>query len=115
MSKLNIGIIGGGIVGLALAYKLQLNNSKSKITLFEKENKVGSHHSSVATNLLLKQRPSSIIMMNGEDTEHTFYGDTKTALNSKNSTNGFLKQNTETNEKFKKKFSNNINISTTNL
>ena len=45
MSKLNIGIIGGGIVGLALAYKLQLNNAKSKIILFEKENKVGSHQS----------------------------------------------------------------------
>ena len=45
MSKLNVGIIGGGIVGLALAYKLQLNNAKSKIILFEKENKVGSHQS----------------------------------------------------------------------
>lgn len=40
-----IGIIGGGIVGLATAYKLQLQYPFSKIYLFEKENGLGKHQS----------------------------------------------------------------------
>ncbi|MES3016288.1 MAG: L-2-hydroxyglutarate oxidase [Bacteroidota bacterium] len=40
-----IGVIGGGIVGLAIAYKLQLKYPASKILLFEKENTIGQHQS----------------------------------------------------------------------
>lgn len=38
-------MIGGGIVGLAIAYKLQLKYPASKILLFEKENTIGQHQS----------------------------------------------------------------------
>jgi (S)-2-hydroxyglutarate dehydrogenase len=40
-----ICVIGGGIIGLAIAHKLSLKYSKSDITLFEKESSVGSHQS----------------------------------------------------------------------
>ena len=40
-----IGIVGGGIVGLSIAYKLQLKYPKFKITLFEKEDQIGLHQS----------------------------------------------------------------------
>ena len=33
----NIAVIGGGIIGLSIAYKLQLIKSNLKVTLFEKE------------------------------------------------------------------------------
>ena len=39
--KKKIAVIGGGIIGLSIAYKLQLKFPKSNITLFEKESKVG--------------------------------------------------------------------------
>ncbi|SMC78965.1 L-2-hydroxyglutarate oxidase [Pedobacter nyackensis] len=40
-----IGIIGGGIVGLATAYKLQKQYPNSKVYLFEKEQDLGMHQS----------------------------------------------------------------------
>ncbi|MES2330140.1 MAG: L-2-hydroxyglutarate oxidase [Bacteroidota bacterium] len=40
-----IGIVGGGIVGLACAYKLQLQYPSAKIYLFEKEHELGIHQS----------------------------------------------------------------------
>ena len=40
-----IAIIGGGIVGLATAYKVQKLIPSAKVTLFEKENSVGLHQS----------------------------------------------------------------------
>jgi L-2-hydroxyglutarate oxidase len=40
-----IGVIGGGIVGLAVAYKLQKKYPASKVILFEKEKTVGQHQS----------------------------------------------------------------------
>jgi L-2-hydroxyglutarate oxidase len=40
-----IAIVGGGIVGLATAYKLQKKIPSAKITLFEKEDTVGQHQS----------------------------------------------------------------------
>ena len=39
------GIIGGGIVGLAIAYKLQLKFPGRKVILFEKEGDIGQHQS----------------------------------------------------------------------
>ena len=43
--KSKIGIIGGGIIGLTIAYKLKLKFPKSDIYLFEKESGVGAHQS----------------------------------------------------------------------
>ena len=36
-------IVGGGIVGLATAYKLQLKHPKKSIAVLEKENDIGKH------------------------------------------------------------------------
>jgi (S)-2-hydroxyglutarate dehydrogenase len=41
----SIGVIGGGIVGLATAYKLQKQYPNVKISLFEKEMQLGKHQS----------------------------------------------------------------------
>ena len=41
--KFDYIIIGGGIVGLATAYKLQLKFPKRSIAVLEKENKIGKH------------------------------------------------------------------------
>jgi len=43
MFKKKIAIVGGGIVGLAIAYKIQKKISNSKIYLFKKENEIGLH------------------------------------------------------------------------
>ena len=40
-----IGVVGGGIIGLAIAYKLQLKYPGTKIHLFEKESHIGLHQS----------------------------------------------------------------------
>ena len=47
-----IVIIGGGIVGLATAYKLSISNSNVKITVLEKENDVGKHQSTHNSGVL---------------------------------------------------------------
>lgn len=39
----DVAIIGGGIVGVATAYKLQLKNPKLRIALFEKESELARH------------------------------------------------------------------------
>ncbi|MDZ7846042.1 MAG: FAD-dependent oxidoreductase [Owenweeksia sp.] len=39
----DLGIIGGGIVGLATAYKYQLKNPEKRIAILEKENRVAAH------------------------------------------------------------------------
>lgn len=41
----SIGVVGGGIVGLAIAYKLQRRYKGVKVLLFEKESKLGQHQS----------------------------------------------------------------------
>ena len=57
---MRIGIIGGGIVGLALGYKL--SDLKHKITVFEKDN-IGSHQSGNNSGVLhcgLHYKPGSL-------------------------------------------------------
>lgn len=61
--KNKIAIVGGGIIGLSLAYKLQLKFPKSKIILFEKEAKVGLHQSGRNSGVLhcgLHYEPNSL-------------------------------------------------------
>jgi (S)-2-hydroxyglutarate dehydrogenase len=43
--KFDFAIIGGGVIGLAIARELKFRNPKSSIVLFEKESKFGSHAS----------------------------------------------------------------------
>ena len=45
MTYQNIGIAGGGIIGLAMAYKLQTKYPNAKVYLFEKEKSLGLHQS----------------------------------------------------------------------
>ena len=57
----HIAIIGGGIVGLAVAYKLSLQNVK--VTVFEKETQVGMHQSGRNSGVLhcgLYYQPGSL-------------------------------------------------------
>lgn len=58
-----IGIVGGGIVGLALAHKIQLRYPNFKVLVFEKENEVGKHQSSRNSGVLhcgLYYQPGSL-------------------------------------------------------
>lgn len=48
----NFGVVGGGIVGLAIAYKLQLKFPGKKVIVFEKENEIGLHQSSRNSGVL---------------------------------------------------------------
>ena len=41
--KFDVSVVGGGIVGLACAYKLQLKFPKLKIIFLEKENELAFH------------------------------------------------------------------------
>ncbi len=62
MSK-SIAVIGGGIIGLATAYKLQIKYPQAKIILFEKENSLGQHQSSRNSGVLhcgLYYQPGSL-------------------------------------------------------
>ena len=60
---MKIAVIGGGILGLATAYKLQLKYPNSKLTLFEKENMIGQHQSGRNSGVLhcgLYYQPGSL-------------------------------------------------------
>lgn len=62
MSK-RIAIVGGGIVGLATAYKLQQKIPNAKVLLFEKEQSVGQHQSGRNSGVLhcgLYYQPGSL-------------------------------------------------------
>ena len=57
------GVVGGGIIGLSIAYKLQLKFPNSKITLFEKESILGLHQSGRNSGVLhcgLHYNPGSL-------------------------------------------------------
>ena len=59
---MNIAIIGGGIVGLAIGYKLQ-SNKQYKIDLYEKEKQLGFHQSGRNSGVLhcgLAYKPGSL-------------------------------------------------------
>ena len=59
---MKIAIIGGGIVGLSIGYKLQLIK-ENKVTLFEKEQEVGLHQSGRNSGVLhcgLAYKPGSL-------------------------------------------------------
>ena len=59
---MNIAIIGGGIVGLALGYKLQCENNNN-IDIFEKEKRIGYHQSGRNSGVLhcgLGYKPGSL-------------------------------------------------------
>ncbi len=58
-----IGVIGGGIVGLATAYKLQQREPNAKVILFEKEASIGKHQSGRNSGVLhcgLYYQPGSL-------------------------------------------------------
>ena len=59
---MNIAIVGGGIVGLALGYKLSKVNG-NKVHIFEKEKEVGFHQSGRNSGVLhcgLAYKPGSL-------------------------------------------------------
>ena len=56
-----IAVVGGGIIGLAIAFKL--SQEKFKVTLFEKENTLGKHQSGKNSGVLhcgLHYKPGSL-------------------------------------------------------
>jgi glycine/D-amino acid oxidase-like deaminating enzyme len=50
----DIVVIGGGIVGLASAYKITLSHPNIRIAVLEKENRLAAHQ----TGHQIKQRPA---------------------------------------------------------
>ncbi|WP_461001070.1 L-2-hydroxyglutarate oxidase [Streptomonospora sediminis] len=63
MSIERIGIVGGGIIGLALARWITLNRPGSRVTVLEKEDAVGRHqtgHNSGVVHAGLYYRPGSL-------------------------------------------------------
>ncbi len=63
MINKNIAVVGGGIIGLALGYKLSRKFPNSKITIFEKESTFGLHQSGRNSGVLhcgLHYKPGSL-------------------------------------------------------
>ena len=61
--KKKVAIIGGGILGLAIGYKLSLLTSDFGVTVFEKESEVGCHQSGKNSGVLhcgLNYEPNSL-------------------------------------------------------
>lgn len=59
----NIAIIGGGILGLSIAYKLSVHKNNYNVTVFEKERDVGFHQSGRNSGVLhcgLSYKPKSL-------------------------------------------------------
>ena len=63
MNLKNVAIIGGGILGLAIGYKLSSKIGDFKVTIFEKESEVGCHQSGNNSGVLhcgLNYQPKSL-------------------------------------------------------
>jgi L-2-hydroxyglutarate oxidase len=63
MTRDSFAIIGGGIIGLATAYKLLLAQPRASVTVIEKESEVGRHQSSNNSGVLhagLYYKPGSL-------------------------------------------------------
>ena len=61
--KKKVAIIGGGILGLAIGYKLSLKSREFGVTIFEKETEVGCHQSGKNSGVLhcgLNYEPNSL-------------------------------------------------------
>lgn len=61
--KKKVAIIGGGILGLAIGYKLSLKSREFGVTVFEKETEVGCHQSGKNSGVLhcgLNYEPNSL-------------------------------------------------------
>ena len=61
--KKKVAIIGGGILGLAIGYKLSVRRSEFDIIVFEKESEVGCHQSGKNSGVLhcgLNYKPNSL-------------------------------------------------------
>jgi len=61
--KKKTAIIGGGILGLAIGYKLSLKSREFDVTVFEKESEVGCHQSGKNSGVLhcgLNYKPNSL-------------------------------------------------------
>jgi len=59
----NVAIIGGGILGLAIGYKLSLKAADFRVTIFEKEAQLGCHQSGRNSGVLhcgLNYKPNSL-------------------------------------------------------
>ena len=59
----HVAIIGGGILGLAIGYELSISHPNFKVTLFEKENGLGKHHTGNNSGVLhcgLYYQPGSL-------------------------------------------------------
>ena len=58
-----VAIIGGGILGLSIGYKLSRLSKDYKVTIFEKESEVGCHQSGRNSGVLhcgLSYKPNSL-------------------------------------------------------
>ncbi|HAW80165.1 MAG TPA: L-2-hydroxyglutarate oxidase, partial [Balneola sp.] len=58
-----IAVVGAGIVGLSVAYKMLLKHKNLDLTIFEKEDKIGSHQSGRNSGVLhcgLYYKPGSL-------------------------------------------------------
>ena len=59
----DITLVGGGIVGVAVAYKLQLKHPKLKILLIEKEDELAAHQTGNNSGVIhsgIYYRPGSL-------------------------------------------------------
>ncbi len=63
MRQKNVAIIGGGILGLAIGYRLSNDYRQYRVTIFEKEPEIGSHQSGRNSGVLhcgLNYKPKSL-------------------------------------------------------
>ncbi len=72
-NKFDFIIVGGGIVGTATAYKLQLKFPKKTIAILEKENELGKHQTGRNSGVIhsgIYYKPGSLKALNCNDGRH---------------------------------------------